>query len=776
MDLFQLVGKIAIDNEKANREIDQTTEKAGGSERSISKSFKSVGEGAMNMSKKFGAAGAAVGGAVLGLAEGTRDYRTEMGKLETGFTTSGHSANAATKTYQGLYAVLGESDTSVEAANHLAKLCDNEEELNTWTDICTGVFATFGDSLPIEGLTEAANETAKVGQVTGPLADALNWVGISEDEFNEKLAACSSEQERQALITKTLNGAYSEAAQKYREVNGDVMEANEAQAKFTDSMAKLGEIVEPVVTKIKTAIAKAVSVLAGMPEGMQKAIIAIGLFVVAAGPLLAGFGMIATGIGSVISVFGKLGSAIKAVRTAFGVLRTALMANPFTLIIAGIAALVAGFVYLWNHCEGFREFWINLWETVKAVAIAVWNAIRDFFTGIWDGIKLAAETIWGGIAAFFTGLWDGMKTAVETVWNGISSFLSAIWDGIKTVAAATWNAIKQAITAALEGIKTAVSAAWNAIKAAITAALDAIKSIVTVGWNAIKSAVAAALGAIKSAVTTAWNAIKSAVTVAVNAVKSTVTTAWNAIKSAVITAMNAIKSAVTTAWNAIKSVVTTVLGGIRNAVSTVWNGVKSVITGVLNAVKNAVSSAWGGIRNTTSTVFNGIKSIASKAWNGIKTAITKPIEKARDVIKKIIDTIKGFFSKFKISLPKIKLPHFSIKPKGWNIGDLLKGSVPKLGIEWYAKGGVLNQPAIFGVNPVTGAAMAGGEAGAEAVAPVETLMGFIRAAVQEENAERTEILERMLGVLQAILDKDTTICIDGKPLIKVLDKGMGGMY
>lgn len=153
--------------------------------------------------------------------EVTQEYQTAMGKLDTAFTTNGYSSEAALKTYKELQGILGETDQAVVAANHLAILTDNEADLQTWTDICTGVFATFGDSLPIEGLTEAANETAKVGQVTGPLADALNWAGVSEDKFNESLAACTDEQERQQLIMDTLNGLYSEASDAYKETNTD---------------------------------------------------------------------------------------------------------------------------------------------------------------------------------------------------------------------------------------------------------------------------------------------------------------------------------------------------------------------------------------------------------------------------------------------------------------------------------------------------------------------------------------------------------------------------
>ena len=196
---------------------------------------------------------AAVAGvkSLLGLAESTREYREDLNKLQTGFQTAGFSAEEATKVYKDFYAVLGEEDRSVEAVNHLAKLCDTQEDLNKWTDIATGVWATFGDSLPIEGLTEAANETAKVGDLTGVLADALNWAGVNEDDFQKKLDACNNESERASLITETLNGLYADSADKYRELNKEIMDANYAQSEMADSMAELGAAAEPLNTKIQ---------------------------------------------------------------------------------------------------------------------------------------------------------------------------------------------------------------------------------------------------------------------------------------------------------------------------------------------------------------------------------------------------------------------------------------------------------------------------------------------------------------------------------------------
>ena len=262
--IFSLFGTIFIDNAEADKSIDTTTEKAEKSGSKVGSAFAAIGKGAVAMGTAVVTGAAAIGTALVASAESTREYRTEMGKLETAFKTSGLSAQAASNTYTSLYSVLGETDQAVEASNHLAKLCDTEEQLSSWTDICTGVYATFGNSLPIEGLTEAANETAKVGQITGSLADALNWAGVSEDEFNAKLEKCSSEQERAQLITETLTGLYSEAADTYKELNGDIMSANEAQAKLTAATAKIGAVVEPVIATVKGAFADLV--LSIMPE------------------------------------------------------------------------------------------------------------------------------------------------------------------------------------------------------------------------------------------------------------------------------------------------------------------------------------------------------------------------------------------------------------------------------------------------------------------------------------------------------------------------------
>ena len=263
------------DAEAAANQFDNSLDDVGSSANKSGKDVNQLSSGMgtkiVKAAKAGAAALAALAGAALAVAESTREYRTEMGKLDTAFKMSGHSSNAAKSAYKSLQSILGETDQAVEAANHLAKLCATEQELQTWTDICTGVFATFGDSLPIEGLTEAANETAKVGQVTGVLADALNWAGVSEDEFNKSLAACNSEQERTELITETLINLYKKTADSYKKNNKAIIEANAAQEEWNAAMAKVGDIVEPAVSLIKSGLAKALSYLADSLTATKRA-------------------------------------------------------------------------------------------------------------------------------------------------------------------------------------------------------------------------------------------------------------------------------------------------------------------------------------------------------------------------------------------------------------------------------------------------------------------------------------------------------------------------
>lgn len=444
MELFKLLGTIAIDTDKANEAIDETTKKAKDSEGKQSGAFKKIGGAAVAGAKVIAGAATAVGGAWLGAIEGTREYRVSMGKLETAFTTSGHSAETAHKTYSTLNSVLGDSDVAVEASNHLAKLVDNEKDMNTWTDICTGVFATFGDSLPIEGLTEAANETAKTGQLTGVLADALNWAGVNEDDFQKKLDSCSTEQERQKLITGTLNEVYKESAETYKKNNKELIEAEKANQKLKEAMALLGSVGEPILTAIKTKIADMVS--SGVPK-LQSMITKIkdmikwfkqnkstvqawAAGIIAATITVSGFVLVLKWS----AIMSKAAKALKLVTVAVKALNVAMRANIIGLIVSLILGLVAAFIYLWKNNEGFRKFWLNMWAKIQSASGTAVNWIKKKFGELKDSVaKVKAN--FEAIKKAVTDKINGAKDAVSGFVNKVKGFfplkIGKIFSGLK---------------------------------------------------------------------------------------------------------------------------------------------------------------------------------------------------------------------------------------------------------------------------------------------------------------------------------------------------------
>lgn len=437
--------------------------------------------------------GAAVGAAVTALtaaAETTRDYRMEMGKLDTAFTDNGFSSQAATGAYKELVGVLGEYDQSVEAANHLAKLTSNEKELATWTgDILPGVFATFGDSLPIEGLTEAANETAKVGQVTGPLADALNWAGISEDKFNESLAKCTTEQERQKLIMETLSGVYGEASAKYKETNADVIAANQANDAWTASLAQVGAAVEPVLTSVKSMGAELLSNMVPAIQAILNNLPAIGVALAGLAASVAAFKLSAL---AATAATQGMTLAQKAAAAAQAALNVVMTANPIGLVILAITALVAAFMLLWNNSESFRNFWINLWENIKTAALSAADYLQQLPDRIYNAIKGALDRVqaWGEnlVTKAKTAATNMLNNTIIILKNLPTSVWSAISGAIQQVQIWGNNMLSAAKTAATNVLNNIYSILQNVPSRVYDAIFDAINRVVSWGSQMVSKA------------------------------------------------------------------------------------------------------------------------------------------------------------------------------------------------------------------------------------------------------------------------------------------------
>ncbi len=390
---------------KTKNELDKVIsaqEDCAESSEDASEAMDKVGESGNGMSKGLavGAAGiagvvaaaTAAVGALLKIEEETREYRENQAKLNTAFEAAGMSAGTASEAYTELYKVLGDSDNATESAQLLASLATGTEDVSKWADIAAGVVGSFGDALPINSLVEASNETAKVGQVTGALADALNWVGLSEDEFNEKLTECADETERTALITDTLSAAYGDASDAFRENNAAIIEANAAQADMDATLAKLGGAVSsvknkliaeflPSISDVVSAFVDFVDGAEGAEEALDEAVSNMVDNLLEKLPEFLDFGIdlivaIATGIiQNLPYLISKLPSLTVEILAGFGSLLTGIVDVGKNLLEG-----------LWNGIED-KIGWL------KSKIVGVVDTIKSWFTGK-DGFDTHSPSKW----------------------------------------------------------------------------------------------------------------------------------------------------------------------------------------------------------------------------------------------------------------------------------------------------------------------------------------------------------------------------------------------
>ena len=445
------------------------------------------------------------------IADESREYMKIMGSLEISSQAAGYTAEQTASSYKTLYGVLGDDQTAATTTANLQALGLSQSQLDQIINGTIGAWATYGDSIPIDSLSEAINETVKTGNVTGTFADVLNWAGTSEDEFNAKLQAANSESERANLVLQELaNQGLMTAGQAWQENNEALFESNQANADFQESISKLAEVIMPIVTEITQAVTKIIDFILQNKDAVVAALLAIG-----------------TGL-AVFKIVGIVSSLVTGFQTFFGVIKSGqgvmaafnavMNANPISLIIMAIAALVAAFIYLWNNCEEFREFWINLWDTISSAFSTVWDAIVNFFTvtipDAWNSVVdffwqgyYTWQSIWQSIGDFFSGIWDGIVSfftetipnawnslvdfcwqgyyAWQEVWQNVGDFFSGIWDGIvgfftETIPNA-WNGLMDIFNK----IGSWWSGIWNGVRDTFSNVFNSLVNIAKQPINAI---------------------------------------------------------------------------------------------------------------------------------------------------------------------------------------------------------------------------------------------------------------------------------------------------
>jgi phage-related protein len=430
------------------KELGNMGKEGGKSAGGLGKAFKGVGIAA----GVAVAAITAVTTALVALGNNTKQYREEQARLNAAFLAAGSSSEQAAQSYGDLYRFLGDSGKASEAAAHLAKLTTNEQHLSEWTTALQGVYATFGDSLPIEGLTEAANETARVGQVTGTLADALNWAGVNEDAFNAQLAQCATLSEREALIRGTLNGLYSDAALIYEKNNADIIAQNEAQARLDATTAQLGKTVTPLITALLNLSNVLLTALGPAITWISNVLTAL-------------INIISKAVSWVMSFIGALGGSSKAATGVQGIANaTAGIGSGMSSAAGGAGALTGNLDSATKAAEklkrttaGFDEMNIMSSQSSSAGAGAGGAGGGGIGGG---GANLGGVTLdTGGLTGALDGASDKVSGFVQKMKDAIAKLKDVFaptidaWSGAFDKLVESWNNALPNFTIGFEGIK-----------------------------------------------------------------------------------------------------------------------------------------------------------------------------------------------------------------------------------------------------------------------------------------------------------------------------------
>lgn len=751
-DRIEKLSKELNDNKSELNEARTAADKLG-------KEFDDLGNEAKEAANEIdgieGALGAiGFGAAVSGLAsveESTRQYRGEQAKLEAVAETSGQKLGDLQRAYNDLYSITGDSTLASTSVLNMSAIGASVEEQERIVTAATGAWARWGDSISLDGLLESINETARANVVTGQFADALNWAdmtaqqwsatlsghskaqaafnkGISEgmsieDAFNEALAACSDTQERQEIVTDALSGAYGELGEKYRETNRSAIEANEASANMERAMGALGDAVQPVTTWFTNLASDGLSWFIGNLPTLTPLITALG---VALGGL--------TIVAAIRSGFFGLSAILAPITGAF----TALSA-PVLIVVGVLAALAAVFVGLWNNSESFRASIMELWNTLVAffqpiieqisavISEVLQWALQNLVTfleqwvvpGIQNFTTFLQTVVFPALQQFAGWFTENILPALQQLWDWFQVYILPILqqfvDFIITSVIPTLGSIAQWI---FDNVVPALQDFWSWFQ-------EHILPILQDFWNFVQENIIPALGDMAN-----W--------IMENVVPA-LQDFWSWFSENILPVLSEV-------WGFISTYILPILGSLAEF--------------VLGTVVNALKTLWGVFTNT-------ILPVLQKVWekiqtgidkfNAFKSAVSEVIENAKSIIKGGLDRIAGFFKGLKFEFPKIKLPHFSIS----GTFSLNPPQIPHIGVQWYAEGGILNAPTIFGA--LGGNLLGGGEAGPEAVLPIDKLEGYIEN-VMERN-ENNSGFYRLAEAVEGLAERVISIEINGKQLM-----------
>lgn len=579
-----------------------------------------------------------LGSAIWNLDEATEEYRVAQGKLTTAFEAAGYSGEAAQKSYTEFYKILGDTDTATEASQLLAQLAENEQDITKWTDIAAGVCGTFGDALPIEGLIESANETAKVGQVTGSLADALNWVGTSEDEFNEKLAACSGESERNRLIMETLSGTYDEASQAFYRNNEALVASREGQARMDETLAGLGETISNVKNNLRAeflpAIADVVSAFTDMVNGVEGADTAFAE-----------------------AITGLVNTAV-AMLPQFVSTGTQMLTSLLSGIIQSLPAIVEAAVQIVSTLA------TGIGESLPTLVPAIVQAVTTIVQTLADNLPMILDAALQLIMGLAQGLLDAIPVLIEALPQIIASIVDFLIGAIPQIIDAGIQLLTSLVSALPEIITAVVAAIPQIIDGLVTAVLGSIPQLIDAGMKLLVSLIQN----LPQIITTVVGAIPKIVASLVNAIVGNVDKIILAGVKLLVSLIKNLPQIIVSIVKAVPQIIAAIVKGFAGGAAQMASIGLNLIKGIWNGIGDAASWLWGKVSGFCSNLMSKIKGFfgihspsTEMAWVGemlveglagsIEDNGGEAVKAAEGLSEGISDVMNGLAEDMKTSIP-----------------------------------------------------------------------------------------------------------------------------
>lgn len=691
------------ETEKATGEMSGAFAKAAGAAGKLVKSLAGLaGRSIITGIKGIAAASAGLVTAFLATGETSKEWIANMNKLDAVAKDSGRSTEAVRKQFEEFYGILGDETAATTTASNLEAIGLSEKNLASVTNSMAGIWAKYGDSIPLDGLAESINETSRVAQVTGGLADALNWAGVNEDQFNEKLAACSSEQERQQLIVDTLNGLYGELGNTYKEQNAAIIESNNANAALQTALAGVGEAALPVMsalknmgaallndlmpniktfgTSFKEALGGSKTAAAEMGNAVGSMLKTLVQKFVAALPtvITVGTSIITSLVEGLVQATPALAEGVTQIVQYFIKAAPQLLAAGASMVSSLVGAirqnlpqlLKAGGEMLYQLIDGVVS-------NLPAMAQGAMDAIGGFVKGIQTYLPIILSKGSELLGKLGEGIRTGLPGLVNQALDIIMNFATTLYDNAPKLIETGFNLLSDLVSGIMSALPALISKGPEIISKFANIINDNFPKILKKGVELILQIIKGIISAIPTliknipkiitAIVDVWQAfnwlqlgkkaitwLKDGVLKMVGAVKGAGKNIFNAIMNAIKALPQKLLSLGKSAISNMKNGITSMVGAIKSAGTNILNAVVNIIKALpgklLTFGKNAISKLGSAIGSGASSIKTKAKGILNAFTSTLKSLPQKMVQIGKDAINGIINGIGAMVGKLYSSI------------------------------------------------------------------------------------------------------------------------------